>query len=1360
MAVVTAAFIVLQPILLAPPTAFAQRIGLQINPRPEPNLSVTTLGTPITQNFDALPASGSATWTNDSTLPGWYHARTGTGTTIVANNGSSNAGNLYSYGCTDTTAPCNVAPNATTDRALGSLGSGNAAIGNLYWGILLTNNTGSTITSLDVSYFGEQWRNSAAAAQTISFSYITGTSITGSLADFQAAGTNVAALDFTSPVTGGTAGALNGNLAANRVARASTISGLSLANGVSILLRWSDPDHTGADHGLAIDDFSVTPQGSAPVDNPPTVQSTTPADNATNIAANANISITFSEPVNATTSSFQISCATSGTHAFNLSGGTTTYTLDPTTDFTAGEVCTVTVVAAQVTDQDGTPDNMAADYVFDFTVANAAPTPIHTIQGSGATSPLEGQTVTTTGIVTLIKTGTNTGGTANSFFIQDPNADADPNTSEGILVFTNSVPTINVGDEVTVTGTVVEFFGMTEISPVTGVSIIDTGNTLPAPVTLTTTILDPTAPPTQPQLEKYEGMRMSAASLTTTAPNDNFYDVYTVITGVPRPLREPGIEISKPVPPDPTTGTPDCCIPRWDENPERLIVDTNARAGAPLNPYTSLVVFTNIAGPLDFSFNEYRLIPEATPTASANMSAVPVPTPTANEFMVGHFNVENFNNNATQRQKAALAIRDVMRLPHIIGMIEIFDLADLQALATEVNTISGTTYQAYLVEADGTSEDNDQDVGYLVDTARVQVNSVVQRNATETYTNPNNGQQELLNDRPPLVLDANVQPAGANLRVIVVVNHLRSFIDIDQDPGEGPRVRAKRKAQAESLAALLQEYQTNNPTTSIISVGDYNAYQFSDGYTDPIATIKGNPTPDDQIVVDASPDLVNPNFVNLVDELPASERYSFNFEGTLQALDHVLVNNVARARRTHFAIARNNADFPEVPASAFASNAARPERNSDHDMPVAYFVLAGQPSGSFIISEYRLRGPGPVLDEVASDEGETRFDMSAPPQPARTPESTPEANNEFIEFYNNSNTTITVSTVDGSEGWALVAQDGITRFVIPNGTVIPARGHFLAVNSVGYSLNGYPAGNNGQADTTATGDINYSLDIEDFFGIALFNTANPGNFSEATRLDAVGYSSAPALYREGAGFVADPAGAETTDNIDYSFFRDMRGSGLPKDTNDNAADFLPADTGGATTTIGTALGAPGPENLSSPVMNPNRPIAVGLLDTTRTASQSPNRVRKACAVAEECDPLRSSLGTMSIRRTVTNNTGANVTRLRFRIIDITTLPAIGTADMRVLTSTVVTATINDNAKCATDPTATSTSAPCDVTVQGTTLEEPPNQPSGGGWNSSLSVGTITLQTPLAPGASVNIQFLLGVQQGGGFRFIVNTEALP
>jgi hypothetical protein len=216
-------------------------------------ISITTLNVPYTENFDTLPATGSATWTNNSSIPGWFHARTGTGTTIVANNGSSNAGNLYSYG-TGTDA----------ERALGSLGSGNAAIGNLFWGVRLQNNSGATLTSLNVTYTGEQWRNSAAAAQTLAFSYLVGSpTVTGSLAEFQAAGVAVPSLDFTTPITGGAAGALDGNLAANRTTITFAITGLSIPDGTEVMLRWSDPDHTGADHGISIDDFSVTPSATS-----------------------------------------------------------------------------------------------------------------------------------------------------------------------------------------------------------------------------------------------------------------------------------------------------------------------------------------------------------------------------------------------------------------------------------------------------------------------------------------------------------------------------------------------------------------------------------------------------------------------------------------------------------------------------------------------------------------------------------------------------------------------------------------------------------------------------------------------------------------------------------------------------------------------------------------------------------------------------------------------------------------------------------------------------------------------------------------------------------------------------------------
>src|SRR5687767_11372136 len=570
---------------------------------------------------------------------------------------------------------------------------------------------------------------------------------------------------------------------------------------------------------------------------------------------------------------------------------------------------------------------------------------INQIQGNGASSPFAGLGVISSGIVT--------GRKSNGFFMQEPDAtvDLEATTSEGIFVFVGGTPAVAVGDSVTVTGTATEFFNLTQIaSSGTNVTISSSGNPLPAAIVLTTTILNPARTPDQ--LERFEGMRMHADTLVSVAPTNGFGETFTVLDGVARPMREAGIEISLPVPPDPTSGVPDCCIPRWDENPERIMIDSDGLAGSSVISVTSNVTLSNVTGPLDFTFGDYKVLPETAPATSANMSAVPVPTPAAGELTVAGFNIENFNNNATQRQKAALAIRDVLHLPDVIGAIEIFDLADLQALATEIQSISGVTYSAHLVEADGTSEDADQDVAFLVKTSRVQVDSVEQiekagcvGNAAtcNTFTDPTTGNPALLNDRPPLVLRATVGAGTLNPRqVIVVVNHTRSFIDIELLNSEGVRVREKRKAQSEFLADLLQELQTDNPGVAVLSIGDYNAYQFNDGYTDPIATVKGTPTADDQVVVDESPDLVTPNFINLTDTLPASERYSFIFEGTPQAIDHMLLNTVAAAFVQRYHIARNNADFPEGPA--FAGNAARPERNSDHDMPVVYLKFPNAPT--------------------------------------------------------------------------------------------------------------------------------------------------------------------------------------------------------------------------------------------------------------------------------------------------------------------------------------------------------------------------------------------------------------------------------
>ena len=130
----------------------------------------------------------------------------------------------------------------------------------------------------------------------------------------------------------------------------------------------------------------------------------------------------------------------------------------------------------------------------------------------------------------------------------------------------------------------------------------------------------------------------------------------------------------------------------------------------------------------------------------------------------------------------------------------------------------------------------------------------------------------------------------------------------------------------------------------------------------------------------------------------------------------------------------------------------------------------------------------------------------------------------------------------------------------------------------------------------------------------------------------------------------------------------------------------------------------------------------------------------------------STFGTLALRRTFTNQTGAPVTRLRLRILDVTTYPAAATfADLRLRDSLDTVVTV-DRAPCG--------SGTSNVTVRGTTLERPPAQAAGGGFNTAMSVGAVSLSQPLAPGASVDVQLLLGVEQTGTFRIYFIVEALP
>jgi len=526
-------------------------------------VSLTTLGSAYTQNFDTLSNTAGST-TNNLTIPGWFMTEGGGGARdneqYAVDTGASTTGDMYSYGSA-----------GSVERALGQLRSGTLVP---LFGACFTNNTGSTITNLAIAYTGEQWRlGTAGRTDQMNFEYSLNATdlVTGTW-------TNVSALNFVSPDTA-TAGAKNGNAAANRTALSSTIGSLSIANGATFWIRWNDQDASGADDGLAVDDFSLTPSAVAAVNLSIndvslnegnagttsftfTVSLSAPAGPGGVTFDIATADGTATQPSDYTQKSLtaQTIPAGSSTYSFtvlvngdatpetnetffvnvtNVTGatvtdgqgqgtivnddaapnltindvslsegnaGTTTFTFtvslsapapaggvtfdiataDGTAaapgDYTAKSLTSQTIPAGSSTytfdvlvNGDTTPEldetffvnitnitnAIGTDTQGQGTIVNDDITKIHDVQGNGATSPMVGATVTVEGIVIGNYQGTTK---LSGFFLQeeDADADADPNTSEGIFIFCNSCPTaVAEGQRVRATGVVSEFNGMT-----------------------------------------------------------------------------------------------------------------------------------------------------------------------------------------------------------------------------------------------------------------------------------------------------------------------------------------------------------------------------------------------------------------------------------------------------------------------------------------------------------------------------------------------------------------------------------------------------------------------------------------------------------------------------------------------------------------------------------------------------------------------------------------------------------------------------------------------------------------------------------------------------------------------------------
>lgn len=725
----------------------------------------------------------------------------------------------------------------------------------------------------------------------------------------------------------------------------------------------TDTDNNAADFATGAPD----PDNSADV--APTVTNTTPANGAANVLVSSNIDVTFSEPVNASGSSFTISCGTSGAHTAAVTGGPTTYILNPDTDFVTTETCTVTVVAVQVTDQDSDdpPDNMTADFGFSFStegpVCSQTFTPIYSIQGSGSTAAITGN-VTTQGVVVG---DFETAAGLQGFYIQDPTGDGDPATSDGLFVFTGTANTVNAGDVVRVTASARERFNMTALNgsndnaaAVPAGNIVNCGSGTVA----VTDVSMPFASTTF--LERYEGMyvRFPQSLVISEYFNyDQFGEIVLALplAGEPRPFSGTAIDEPGSAANARTLANSLRRITLDDgkggSNPS-FLRHPNGAAFALDNLFRGGDQVQNAIGVLSFDFNLYRIIP----TAPANYTSVnprPVaPEPVGGSLRVAAMNALNFfltldttasdsgggpcGGNANldcrgadssqpdefprQRTKllAALAGLDA----DVIGLNELENTPGVDPLGDPTNGIVAGLNAQF---GPGTySYINTGVIG--TDAIRV---GLIYRPAVIT---PVGTFQILDSTDDPRFIDTRSRPALAQTfeevatgaRFTVVVNHLKSKGSActgDPDAGDGQgNCNGTRTLAAQALVDWLATDPTSSGDPDFLIVGDLNSY----AQEAPIDAIKAGS--DDTVGT-------SDDFTNLIFDYQGAYAYSYTFDGQAGYLDHALANASLAAQITGAADWHINSDEPDVvdydtsfkPAAQEALYEPNPYRSSDHD---------------------------------------------------------------------------------------------------------------------------------------------------------------------------------------------------------------------------------------------------------------------------------------------------------------------------------------------------------------------------------------------------------------------------------------------
>ncbi len=577
------------------------------------------------------------------------------------------------------------------------------------------------------------------------------------------------------------------------------------------------------------------------------------------------------------------------------------------------------------------------------TIVNDDPIPlaIHDIQGAGHTSPVVGQPVITSGIVTAIDT--------NGYYIQDPNPDANDATSEGIFVFTSTAPTgVAVGDSVTVTATVSEFtaaagaLSVTELIP-SSVLVNSTGNALPAATligaggrTPPTAIFEDdgfgTFDPATDGLDFYEsmeGMRVTVQAPLVVANTNSFGETWVVASG--------GVGATT------ISDRYGITISDGDLNPERIQIDDDSGIFAGYTPnHSQGDVLGDVTGIMNYSQSSYEVIVTQAVTTTTDRTLTPEITTLdgdADHLAIATYNLENIDPTDPQQKFDVLAGNIVFNLsaPDIIAVQEIQDAdgagsgtnysghVTADRLIAAIDALGGPHYVYIEIAPTANNQTGGEPngnirPGYLYNPDRV---SFVTGSLAQVPGSAFNG------SRSPLAADFTFN--GTTITLINMHSTSRGGSDDLEGSNQPPNDAGdgSRTAQAQAVRAYIDAHLADNPNLHFGVLGDFNGFYFEDAIES----------------LTAGGVLTDLHMLN-----PVDERYSYLFDGNLQAIDHILFTGGLLA----------GAQYDPVHINAEAAPGTF--RGTDHDPQLALLLI---PAPN-VAPALDLDGPGGTNDFSSS----------------------------------------------------------------------------------------------------------------------------------------------------------------------------------------------------------------------------------------------------------------------------------------------------------------------------------------------------------------------------------------------------------